>query len=124
MENVFLKNGQQAQLVNKLDNGKFLVEPYYEFQDYESREWHDITGNLQIVDAVYPKPPIEKISQDFIDVLDKIKSKTEQLSNIEKEVRDATTRLSKLKTDSDNLEKWQVDLSTLKSPLNIRTLKI
>lgn len=110
MELVYLKNGQQAYLVESTSTGKFVVEPIFEYTDHEGNTFDD-TGAQTIVDAIFKTKPVEKIDED-------IKNKQSQYDAVHKELRENISELAKTrnelhraKTELTNLSKWKLDFS-------------
>jgi hypothetical protein len=97
MENlVFLKNGQACYLKEKI-GGKFIVNKIFEYQDEE--DYHEVVDeNDIVVDCVFTKQPIEKISSE-------VKELHKQKSTAVKELQFLRNSKSKAQYELDQITK-------------------
>lgn len=112
---IYLSNGQQAELINELPDGKFLVDPICSYQDYYTNEWFDMPSNgYQIVDKVFSIPPTERISKELKELQDKVYEERKKLNDTTKEYNDLSFKLKREAKEADDLSKWKIDLSKFK----------
>jgi hypothetical protein len=114
MEVVYLKNGQSALLEKKIDDENYLVSPsfiYYEYDGQENEDW----GQAIVVKEIFSKPPVENISKEFLNKLDSVQKKTEELKSITKEVDSARHELGKIERQKTDLSKLIFNRSEFKN---------
>lgn len=113
---IYLSNGQQAELQYELPDGKFLVDPIFSYQDYNSGEWLNLpSSGFQVVDKIFNSPPIEKISKEVSELLEQKKSLITENSKIKQDTLTAKMHLQQLETKVQDISKWQIDLSKWKN---------
>ena len=91
----YLLNGQCVNVVQKLENGKYLVENIYceseEFYGEEANMYID-RGNTHVVDKVFDKVPTEKYH-------DEIQALTETIRKLNETHRKVSDNLSRINTE-------------------------
>lgn len=118
---IYLKNGQEAELVGTFD-GKYLVNPIATFSTYGGegeQDWEELTGNLQLVDTVFEQPPVDKVNDDYLQVLRKISDKNRELAAVSEQVISVKRELDAVKRQHSDLSKWMIDLSIFKGAKRI-----
>jgi len=85
MKTVYLKNGQQADLIEEI-SGKFLVDPYYEIFAEDGNNWTEPSNQLKIVDMVFDVPPVAKIDAEVRELLLKKESLEKENNAIKYEI--------------------------------------
>lgn len=118
MDNVFLKTGEKAKLVEKIGE-RYLVEPYYFYYSYEGDEYEDLSGTRIVVNEIFKEAPIPSKSKDYLDLIAKYESKVELLKQIESDIYKAKLEQQQINKDNDDLKKWKVDLSKFKKAKNL-----
>ena len=92
----YLIDGREVEVIQMLEDGKYLVDNVYEYDGYE-----ETANEAYIVDKVFDKPPVEKLNKrvqeltETIQSLNKAKSKIESI--IRQEEKDREVRLDKFK---------------------------
>lgn len=114
MKTVYLKDGTQANLITKTDQG-YLVDPYFLIHGYEGEEEIMPSGNLKIVSEVFEKAPIEVIDSQYKEIAKRaeeqraiLKANTEELQNLRNEVY-------KLQNQKTDLSKYIINRSELRN---------
>jgi hypothetical protein len=115
---VYLKNGQAARFIKKIDEENFIVEPCMVFYDYEGNEDYDY-GERAVVSEVFSKPPAEKIEKEYLEKIEAVKKKTEELYSITKEVHLAEHKLKEVEEITTDLQKMLFNRSELKKAESI-----
>lgn len=114
MENttVYLRNGQKAELIKKVDD-QFLVDPYMYYQGYDGEDYEDQSGNFQLVNEVFTEAPRAVLDKE-IAVLQETKVKLfEQVSEVNKTLTDAERKLYALKNEKTDLSKFIINRKEL-----------
>lgn len=97
----YLENGAIVHLQQKLENGKFLVYPCYEYSydnDDNSPELIEDANFPMIVDHIFDEPPKEKMMSGIQHLVDKtvsIRSEIDHMNDEIKELRNTKFRLNK-----------------------------
>lgn len=119
---VFLKNGQEADLVKEMD-GQYLVDPYMVYSGYEGEEGTEPSGALRIVNEIFKVAPVEVINKEYLSVLEKIAEKSAELKKLTAEVHEEKKALSQLRLQTTDLNKCLFDLSQYKSAKRLTFFK-
>src|ERR1700749_3035340 len=100
MSTVYLKDGAQANLITKTDNG-FVVDRLMVYED-EGEVFTEPSGRVEIVDKVYTKAPAEVINEEFKQIAEKVEEqekalieKRRELSQLEYKIKNLTTDLGR-----------------------------
>jgi hypothetical protein len=117
-ETVYLRNGQAANFVKKIDDENYIVQPHIVFFDYEGNEDYDY-GEKTVVSEVFKSPPIAKISEEFLEKAEAVKKKTDELISVTREVDKAKSDLEDIKAQKTDLEKAIINRSELKNAESI-----
>jgi hypothetical protein len=112
-DTVYLKNGQAVNFVKKIDENNYIVEPFMIFHDYEGNEDYE-HGDKIVVSKIFSKPPVEKIEKEYLEKIEAVKGKIEQLSLIAKEVQAAERKLRLVKEETTDLKNNIINKSELK----------
>lgn len=119
----YLSNGQACTLIEKRQDGKFLVDPHYYFDEYNEHEFETVytkpSNTLIIVDKIFNVPPVEAIVAEFKKIKDEIKIKKGELTIIKNEVSGLTSQKETLKKGLTDINKWVVDISQFKNAKSI-----
>jgi hypothetical protein len=115
---VYLKNGQAANFVKKIDEENYIVQPHIIFYDHEGNEDYDYSDKI-VVDKIYSKPPIEKIEKEYLEKINAVKNKIEELSTIAREVQISERKLREAKEKTTDLKNNIFNKSELKSAESI-----
>lgn len=94
MKTIYLKNGQEAELIKDLGTDGYLVDPMYIYYQ-EDDEFTQSSGNRIIVNEIFDKPPIEKINQEYTELTKKVTDTTKQLYDLKYEVKNLINQKSK-----------------------------
>jgi hypothetical protein len=113
METVYLKNGQQADLIREVD-GKFLVAPYYTYNGYEGEEYSEAGTSLEMVTEVFKSAPVEKLQEDYKSLLEQLKKAQELAKDVEIEKNKAISQYQSLVKQTTDLEKFIINRGELK----------
>lgn len=113
-ELVYLKNGQQAYLVEKTASGKFVVEPIIEATDSEGNEY-DYTNPPTIVDEIFKVAPVEKIDAEIKSKQAQSAELTKTMQGVNAELSAARNELHRAKTELTNIAKSRIDLSQFRT---------
>lgn len=115
---IYLKNGCEAILHEKLSENRFVIEKITEFV-YENETYHEPCGVQEIVSEIFTSPPIDAINSV-------IKTLEEQKKSIRKEVQELTTQKHSLRNELYNLNEekkrfsnWIIDLRQWRNAKNI-----
>jgi len=102
---MFLKSGERCEIVQKLKDGKFLVELYKTFicDDYQEEE--ELSGEFKVVDKVFDT--IESVSKETKEVIDLAKK---ELDGLKKECQDKKYELSMLNSELSKVRKRKTDM--------------
>jgi len=113
MEKVYLKNGQEAHLVEKINNNKFIVKPIhtaYYFVDDNNDEINDneceFEDEERVVTEIFLKAPIEKLDAEYKTIKDKVDKKNSELLSIQNKLMNLRTEYNEIlkqKTSAENL---------------------
>ena len=95
MERVYLKNGQECYLNEKIGN-RFIISKIYIYDEYES------IGDEEIVNEIFINPPKEKINSEISEL--ELKKKT-----IQSEISILNGDRNKLKSEVLTLTKTKID---------------
>jgi len=106
MKKVFLKNGQEAELIKKIDDNNYLVEPIFMYQDEYDGDWYEDSGKREVVDKVFTSAPVAKIEQGFEECMKKYEALKKTVSLKEKELFTAQQEIR-------GIEKTKLDLKKL-----------
>lgn len=106
MSTVYLKDGSRATLVSKINDG-FLVKRHLVCQKWnddseDEVEFIEESDQVEIVNEVFPKAPIDFIEAEYRRWLDKVSEQEKILSEIQKEkiaLASEVLRLKNSKTD-------------------------
>lgn len=104
MRTVYLKNGQQANLIEQIGD-RFVVQRImtYENYDYEGSAYPcEIEGNEEVVSEIFENPPKHKINAEIISLEEKKK-------NIESEINALKNEKSKLNIEVANATRTKID---------------
>lgn len=118
MEIVYLKNGQQANLVKKVD-GQFLVAPYYTYNSYEGEEYSEAGTSLEMVTEVFKSPPLEKLHEEYKSVLERLEIAKKELSESQDLARQSNIKLRQTESQRTDLEKLIINRSDLRKAKTI-----
>lgn len=105
MQDFYLKNGERVRLIEKIGEGRFLVESYMYYTGYEGDEYEEPSG-IQIV--------VSEIFKSVQPIYDKsIEENRQKLSDMDKEISEKRRELNDIKNElSVNLKK-KTDLNRL-----------
>jgi len=115
---VYLKNGQVADLIKKIDDNNFLVAPWVTYYGYEGEEYEE-PGERIVVEKIFKSPPTDIIQKEYQAVKNNIVSYKQELSGIRAEVLGAQKELRKLQEQKTDIEKMIYNRSELKSAKRI-----
>lgn len=123
MKTVYLKNGQQANLIEKIGN-KFIVQRImtYENYDYEGSAYPcEVEGNEEVVNEIFDNPPKDKIDSQILELEAKKKIIESEIQELNTEKRKLSFEISQLGTTKINSEKFIINRSDI---LNAKTLAL
>lgn len=113
MKTVYLKDGQEADLIKKIDDNNYIVDPYMTWYGYEGDENTESSGNRIVVDSIYSKPPVKKINKEIADLNSKIEDSNNKLSAIKTEHFKLSRELSLIENQKTDLSKLIINKSEL-----------
>lgn len=108
MEKIYLKNGQEANLIKEID-GQYLVDPYEYYQGHEGEEYNEPSGSLQIVDKVFKTAPLPVIDEEYKILTDKIQQARTESSKIQGEIYSAQKELDNIKKTTTDVSKYIIN---------------
>ena len=104
MKTVYLKSGQKANLLKKISDDEYLVEPL--FEGYYEGDEYEYAGDKIVVDAVLETAPALAFDEQ-------IKQKTAKLAELQDAMEEGQKALRKLKSDIERLNRTETDLRGL-----------
>lgn len=107
----YLSDGQLVLVVEKLKNGKYLVENIYE-DDYDNKTWAD--GDPYVVSKIYDQPPRKVYAEDIQNALDMLKQYEVDIKDIKTQKREIVSELKDLKKEMENYGGLDLALAKLK----------
>ncbi len=116
---VFLKNGQEATLVEKLSENKYLVDPHVIWCDEYGNTSTDPTGDLKVVNEVYSKAPVDAIDKEYATTLEKVSKVKTELSEATTELRALRLKIKQQQEIESDFENWIINLSEYKKAENL-----
>lgn len=119
MKTVYLRDGEEVRLHQEIDKDNFIIERLVTFYNYEGNEDTDLSGVKEIVSQIFIKPPVSKKQDEFLELLEKIKTKNEELASIEKQLYAAKNDLRKIDEMKTNAEDLIVNRKYLKDAKTI-----
>lgn len=115
MSKKYLSTGQEVNLIEKLSNGKFLVELIIEYYDaYDDAQ--EAVGEYRIVDHVFDKAPVEIIDKTISIKKAEIHNLQTKISELKAQIKEQEERFRK---NSNLLNESFKKFSFLESFLNI-----
>lgn len=120
MELVFLSNGQACYLKEKIGS-KYIVNKVFEYED-EENGWQEIQdANDIVVDAVFNKPPIEKIDAEIKELQLKKNETLSEISELESKKRTVKNEVDQITKTQISNSKFIINRSDL---LNAKSLAL
>lgn len=120
MELVFLSNGQSCYLKEKIGN-KYIVNKVFEYED-EENGWQEVQdANDIVVDAVFYKPPVEKIDAEIKELQLKKKQILSEISELENKKRTVKNEVEQITKTQVANSKFIINRSDL---INAKTLAL
>lgn len=120
MRLVFLSNGQACYLKEKIGS-KYIVNKVFEYED-EEYGWQAIRdANDIVVDAVFSKPPIEKIDAEIKELQLKKKQTLSEISELESKKQTVKNEVDQLTKTQISNSKFVINRSDL---INAKTLAL
>jgi hypothetical protein len=113
MSRIYLASGQEAELLSKTDNGQFVVSPIYE--TYSGDECYEHQGAPIIVNEVFETEPIEKFSEECKRLINMSLELRQEAQGLTSERQTLRNDIHRLKNESNDLNRWIVDLSKFKT---------
>jgi len=104
MKTVYLKNGQQANLVEQIGN-RFVVQRIMTYENYDNEYGsHDveIEGDEEVVNEIFENPPKQKIDSEITELESKKKT-------IQEEIQTLKNDKSKLTLEVNSIQRTQID---------------
>ena len=104
MKTVYLRNGQQANLVEQIGE-RFVIQRIMTYENYDPEYGtHDveIEGDQEVVSEVFENPPKQKIDSEILELETKKKS-------IESEIQNLKNDRSKLTLEVNSIQRTKVD---------------
>lgn len=120
MNIVYLSNGQACYLKEKIGN-KFIVNKVFEYEDedYGLQEVKD-TNDI-VVDAVFDKPPVEKIDAEIKELQIKKNQTISEISELESKKRTIENEVAKITKTQISNSKFIINRTDI---LNAKTLAL
>lgn len=109
----YLRNGEAVELHETLENGQFIIERMFCYEDYEGNGECEPNGIKEVVKEVFSKPPIEKKHDDLIKIIEKTEAKNKELADIETKIRAAKSELRDSEKYKTDIEKHVINRSEI-----------
>ena len=109
----YLRNGEEINIHERLENGEFIIERMYVYTDFEGNEYIEPCGKREVIDEVFDKPPIQKKNDDLINLSKKTKAKNDELKEIETKIILAKRELSKIEALKTDIQKHIINRSDI-----------
>ncbi len=120
MELAFLSNGQACYLKEKI-GAKYIVNKVFQYQD-EENGWCEVQDqNDIVVDAIFVKPPVEKIDAEIKDLQLKKKQVAAEISELESKKRTIKNEVEQIAKTQISNSKFIINRSEL---INATTLAL
>ena len=119
MKTVFLKNGQEVLLKKELGEDGYLVETLMIYQDHDGNESIEPSGNNIVVNEIFTSCPIEKISDEYKKINDKVIEKENELKELNQKLYQEKYELENIKAQKTNLNKLIFNKSEIKNAKRI-----
>lgn len=117
----YLRNGEAVELHESLENGQFIIERMFYYEDYEGNGEFEPNGIKEVVKEVFKKPPIEKKHDDLIKIIEKTEAKNKELAEIETQIRSAKAELRESEKYKTDIEKHIINRSEI---LNAKSITV
>ncbi len=112
MELVFLSNGQACYLKEKIGS-KYIVNKVFEYED-EENGWQEVQdANDIVVDAIFKKPPVEKIDAEIKELQLKKKQTLSEISELESKKRTVKNEVEQITKTQVSNSKFIINRSDL-----------
>lgn len=118
IEKVYLKNGQEANLIKEID-GQYLVDPYEYYQGYEGEDYSEASGSLQIVDKVFKSPPLPVIDEEYQRLIDQIQKVRQESIVVQGELFQNKQELERVKKITTDASKYIINREEIKNAKRI-----
>jgi hypothetical protein len=79
-KHVYLPNGEEVIIDKELSEG-YLVRPVYFVSDTDEHDY----GDIEYAPKVFQNPPVQKFSEEILEIQEQIRLKKEELANLKKE---------------------------------------
>lgn len=109
----YLRNGEAVELHETLENGQFIIERLFYYEDYEGNGKSEPNGIKEVVKEVFMKPPIEKKHDDLIKIIEKTEAKNKELAEIETQIRAAKSELRESEKHKTDINKHVINRSEI-----------
>jgi len=123
MKTVYLKNGQQANLIEQIGE-RFVIQRImsYENYDYEGNAYPcEVEGADEVVNEIFDNPPKDKIDSKILELEEKKKNVEAEILELQADKRKLSLEISQLGTTKINSEKFIVNRTDI---LNAKTLAL
>lgn len=118
MNVVYLRNGEKCELIEKLSNGKFLVEHYFVYNGYdEQSDYEQLSGSHVVVSEVFNNPPLAVIDNEVLEkeaLLNNLKSAVSEMQAEERKLKHFISQIQKTKIDNEKYIINRTDLLNAK----------
>ena len=122
MKNIYLETGQEAQLIKKIDDKNYLVEPMVDCVDYDTGEEYTEPGEWHrrlVVSRILKAPPVEKIQEECRRLDEKRQEIVISIESLNKQISTARQELQKLQSTKTNVANMIYDRSALRKAKRI-----
>lgn len=113
VKTAYLRNGEEVVLHETLENGQFIIERMFYYEDYEGNGECEPNGIKEVVKEVFSTPPIEKKHDDLIKIIEKTEAKNKELADIETQIRAAKAELRESEKYKTDIEKHIINRSEI-----------
>lgn len=123
MKTVYLKNGQQANLIEQIGE-RFVVQRImtYENYDYEGNSYPcEVESNEEVVREIFENPPKQKIDSEIIELESKKKTIQEDIKTLQNDRSKLTLEINSIQRTKIDHEKFIINRSDL---LNAKTVAL
>lgn len=115
MKTVYLKNGQQANLIEKIGE-RFVIQRImtYENYDYEGNSYPcEVESDEEVVSEIFDNPPKQKIDSEILELESKKKTIAEEIKTLQNDRSKLTLEINSIQRTKIDNEKFIINRSEL-----------
>lgn len=104
---IYTKQGESAEIIESLSGGRYLIDLYYTYEDYDSGDsYEELSGNTKIVNEIFKSPPISFKSKEIDELEAQIRISKTELEGVKKDISAANS-------DKRTAERQKTDIQKL-----------